>query len=138
MERRTSELGLGDRVEFLGFVSEERKVELLRRSWIHVLTSAKEGWGISNLEAAACATPTVASDVEGLRESVIQGETGLLVPHEDVDALVGALVSLLDEPETRARMGVAARRFAEAYSWDASARRVEQVLRRVVAGRRVG
>ena len=57
----SSRLGLGDTVEFLGYVPEDEKIKLLQRSWIHVLTSPKEGWGISILEAAACGTPTVAS-----------------------------------------------------------------------------
>jgi glycosyltransferase involved in cell wall biosynthesis len=60
-----------------------------------VLTSPKEGWGISNLEAAACGTATVASDSPGLRDSVRHGETGYLVPHGDVDALAARLADIL-------------------------------------------
>jgi len=126
-------LGIGDRVSFMGFVTDDQKLQQLQRAWIHVLTSSKEGWGISNLEAAACATPTVASDAPGLRESVLDGETGLLVPHGDVEALTGALAALLGDPRRREVMGRAARTFAEQYSWDASARAVEAHLRRVVA-----
>jgi len=125
-------LGLSDRVEFLGFVSEEDKLQLFRRSWVHVLTSPNEGWGIANIEAAACGTPTVASDAPGLRESVRDGETGLLVPHGDVPALASALRALLgDRPRVDA-LGREARRFAEGFSWDASALRMEELLRRVV------
>jgi glycosyltransferase involved in cell wall biosynthesis len=126
-------MGIEQRVRFTGFVSEERKLELLRRAWVHVLTSSKEGWGISNLEAAACGVPSVASDAPGLRESVQHGTTGLLVPHGDVDALVAALDTLLQSPELRERMGRAARAFAEGFSWDASADRAERFLNRVVA-----
>jgi glycosyltransferase involved in cell wall biosynthesis len=127
--------GISDRVDFLGFVSDERKLEILRDSWLHVLTSPKEGWGISNLEAAACGTPTVASDAPGLRESVIHGETGLLVPHGDVEALTEGIESLLDDAERREEMGRRARVFAEGFSWDASADAFERLLRRVVADR---
>ena len=133
LEALSAKLGLSGRVRFLGFVSEEKKVEILRRSWVHVLTSAKEGWGISNIEAAACGTPTVASDSPGLRESVVHGETGLLVPHGDVSALAAALHSLLTEPETRAAMGRSAEAFARRLTWDATADGVEKVLYRVVA-----
>ena len=87
LRRLSVSLGISDRVRFLGFVSEERKLELLRSCWVHVLTSPKEGWGIANLEAAACGTPTIASDAPGLRDSVLDGRTGLLVPHGDVDGL---------------------------------------------------
>jgi glycosyltransferase involved in cell wall biosynthesis len=113
-------------------LGEAEKRDVLRRAWVHVLTSPKEGWGISNLEAAACGTPSVASDSPGLRESVRDGETGILVPHGDVVALADALGSLLRDEELRSRMGRQARAFAESFSWDASADRVEALLRRVV------
>lgn len=132
------ELGLGDAVRFLGFVTEEQKVELFRRSWVHVLVSPKEGWGITNLEAAACGTPTVASDAPGLRDSVVHGSTGFLVPHGDVAALAEALGRLLSEPEARERLGAGARRFAEGFSWERSAASMEDFLSRVVRGSRVG
>jgi glycosyltransferase involved in cell wall biosynthesis len=132
-EEQAAALGVAERVDFLGFVPEDRKLELLRRSWVHVLTSVKEGWGISNLEAGACGTPTVASDVPGLRESVVDGETGVLVPHGDVAALSAALAALLTDVALRRRMGSAARRFAEQYSWEATADGVERALDRVVA-----
>ena len=54
-----------------GVCGKRRRSGLLQRSWIHVLTSPKEGWGISIMEAAACGTPTVASDSPGLRDAVI-------------------------------------------------------------------
>ena len=57
---------------------------MLRRAWALVFASPKEGWGITNLEAAACGTPVVASNSPGIRESVRDGETGYLVPHGDV------------------------------------------------------
>src|SRR5690606_22518693 len=71
-------LGLADVVDMPGYVDDEEKRRLFRRAWVHVLTSPKEGWGISNIEAAACGTPTVASDSPGLRDSVRHGETGFL------------------------------------------------------------
>ena len=134
LEEAARRIGVADRVEFLGFVSEEEKRRLFRRSWVHVLTSPKEGWGIANMEAAASGTPTVASDAPGLRESVVHGRTGLLVPHGDVPALAEALTSLLTDSGSREAMGRAARHFAEGYSWDACARAMERLLRWVVAG----
>ncbi|MGE0161403.1 MAG: glycosyltransferase family 4 protein [Gemmatimonadales bacterium] len=138
LERQSRELGLGSRVRFLGYVDEEAKRDLFRRGWVHVLTSTKEGWGIANVEAAACGTPSVASDVPGLRESVVPGQTGLLVPHADVAALAGALAGLLGDARTRERLGRQARVFAERFSWDAAAEGVESVLREVVEGGRRG
>jgi glycosyltransferase involved in cell wall biosynthesis len=136
LERQIRELGLDGRVRLLGFLSEEEKRDRLRGAWIHVLTSSKEGWGISVLEAAACGTPSVASDAPGLRESVLDGETGLLVPHGDVAALAGALGRLIHDEATRRRLTQAARAFAERFTWDSAADGVESVLREVVAGGR--
>jgi glycosyltransferase involved in cell wall biosynthesis len=128
------ELGISEQVDFLGYVSEERKLQLLRSSWVHVLTSSKEGWGISNLEAAACGTPTVASDAPGLRDSVRDGETGLLVRHGSVQELTEALRRILGDDDLRGRLSRGASAFASSFSWDAAASRVERILQRVVAG----
>ncbi|TVP59132.1 MAG: glycosyltransferase family 1 protein [Gemmatimonadales bacterium] len=132
LEARADRLGLKDRVRFLGFVSEEEKRELLRRAWVHVCTSPKEGWGIANLEAAACATPTVASDSPGLRDSVRDGSTGILTPHGDVNALADALERLLSDSGERARQSTEARRFAQGFSWDAMAEAVGRSLEGMV------
>jgi glycosyltransferase involved in cell wall biosynthesis len=126
-------LGLGETVRFLGYVSEEEKIRLLRTSWIHVLTSPKEGWGISALEAAACGTPTVASNSPGLRDAVQDGETGVLVPHGNVERLSVALGDLIESDARRKEMGEKARRFAEAYSWELSARQMLGILEDRVA-----
>ena len=121
------------RVRFLGFVTEEEKLELLSRSWVHVLTSPKEGWGIVNLEAAAAGTPTVASDSPGLRDSVRNRETGLLVPHGDVEELARAMETLLADPERRQRMAEAGREFARELSWDRTTDRLARALEEAVA-----
>ena len=132
LERLRDRLGLQDRVEMPGFVDEEEKRRLFRRAWAHVLTSPKEGWGITVMEAAACGTPTVASDAPGLRDSVVDGRTGVLVPHGDVDALAGALRRLMDRPELRDQLGGAAREWASTFSWERAADRTETHLHEVV------
>ena len=139
LEETARRLGIGDSVHFAGFVPDEQKRELLSRSWVHALTSPREGWGITSIEASACGTPTVASDSPGLKETVVHGETGLLVPHGDVEALAAALARIL-RPGTRDRMGRAARTMAERYSWDGVADAFEELLYSVVAtrGHRVG
>jgi glycosyltransferase involved in cell wall biosynthesis len=130
------DLGLGARVELHGSVSEEEKQRLLRRSWVHVLTSGKEGWGITVLEAGACGTPTVASDSPGLRDSVVHERTGLLVPHGDVEKLAVALQTLLRDTNLRRRYGQQARVFAAEHSWERSADRTEAHLAAVLQTRR--
>ena len=129
------ELGLGDRITFAGYVSEEEKVRLFRRAWVHVLTSPKEGWGITNLEAAACGTPTIASDSPGLRDSVVDGETGFLVPHGDVGALAERIRHLIDDETLREQLGEGARQFAERFTWERAAEETETFLEHVVRSR---
>ncbi len=132
LERTARGLGIQDHVRFAGFVPEDEKRELLSRSWVHALTSPKEGWGIASIEASACGTATVASNSPGLRETVRDGETGVLVPHGDVDALAAALARVL-EPSTRERMGIAAREMARQYTWEGVATAFEDLLGRLVA-----
>jgi glycosyltransferase involved in cell wall biosynthesis len=136
LERVARALGLGkDAVRFLGFVPEAEKRRLLRRAWAVVFPSPKEGWGISNVEAAACGTPTLASDSPGLRESVRHGVTGYLVPHGDWRTLADRMLALAADPELVARLGRAGRSFAEGLSWEAAARATATHLQQVIAER---
>jgi len=131
LERLATSLDLAGRVRFLGRISEEEKLALLRRAWALVFTSPKEGWGITNLEAAACGTPVVGSDSPGIRESVRNGETGFLVPHGEVEALAGAMGRLAGAPALVASLGAAGRRFAEQFTWERTALETEAHLARV-------
>ena len=135
LEELVASLDLRQRVRFLGFVTEAEKLALYRRSWAVALTSPKEGWGLTNLEAEACGTPVIASDSPGLRESLRHDETGYLVPHGDLRELATRMAELADAPGTVARMGVAARRFAETFTWERAALQTETHLREVVEAR---
>jgi len=116
-------------------VSEDEKLRLLRRAWAVVFPSPKEGWGITNVEAAACGTPALASDSPGLRESVQDGVTGYLVPHGDVPALADRMLALAADPSLVERLGRAARHFAEGLSWDSAARATLAHIEQTVAAR---
>ena len=133
LERLAGELGVADRVRFLGRVPDDEKLALLRRAWALVLASPKEGWGITNLEGAACGTPVVASDSPGIRESVRNGETGFLVPHGDVAGLAAAMTRVADSRELVERMGRDARRFAEGFTWERAADETERHLASVLS-----
>ncbi|PYP41180.1 MAG: hypothetical protein DMD48_01010 [Gemmatimonadetes bacterium] len=135
LERLARELGLAAAVRFLGFVPEEEKRRLLRRAWAVVFPSPKEGWGITNVEAAACGTPALASDSDGLRESVRDGVTGYLVPHGDSAALANRMLALANDPGLVERLGLAARSFAEGLSWDAAARATVTHIEQTIAAR---
>jgi glycosyltransferase involved in cell wall biosynthesis len=135
LEALARSLDLGSRVQFLGRISEADKLSLLRRAWALVFASPKEGWGITNLEAAACATPVVASNSPGIRESVRDGVTGFLVAHGDTRAMGAAMRRLAESRELVASLGVAARSFAETFTGERAADETEQHLMSVVNAR---
>ena len=134
LERLVASLELDRAVVFHGFVSEERKIDLMRSAWGNVFPSPKEGWGITVIEAAACGTPSLASDSPGLRDSVCHGETGFLVPHGDINGLASRMVELADSPLLVARLGDRGRRFAEELTWERTAAETEQHLRDIIEG----
>jgi len=133
LEGLAESLHIGERVKFLGFVPEEQKVHLLRRAWASVLASPKEGWGISNLEAAACGTPVIAANSPGIRESVVDGETGFLVPQDDPEAMAAAMRGLVQSPDLVNVLGAAGRKFAETFTWDRAANETLAHLEEVIA-----
>ncbi|MES2524746.1 MAG: glycosyltransferase family 4 protein [Gemmatimonadota bacterium] len=135
LQRLAGTLGIGDRVRFLGRISEVDKISLLRRAWATLFASPKEGWGITNLEAAACGTPVIASNSPGIRESVRHGETGFLVPHGDVAAMAASMRSLSGERALVETLGIAARHFAQGFTWTRAADETEAHLREVVGKR---
>lgn len=137
LKERMRRLGLSSVVQFCGFVSEDEKLRLLRRVWATVNPSPKEGWGIASIEAAACGTPVLASDSPGLRDSVLDGVSGLLVPHGDAAALARAMERLVWEPGLRERLARGALDFAQRFSWDRSADETEAHLLEVVGRRAV-
>ena len=93
-----------------------------------MFASPKEGWGITNLEAAACGTPVVASNSPGIRESVRDGETGFLVPHGDTAAMAVALWRIAGSPVLVRTLGANARTFAESFTWERAALETESHL----------
>ena len=133
LEGLVKSLDLEERVRFLGFIPEDEKVHLLRRAWASVLASPKEGWGISNLEAAACGTPVIAANSPGIRESVIDGATGFLVPQNDPEAMTAAMRGIVQSPDLVEVLGKAARKFAEGFGWDRAANETLSHLEEVVA-----
>lgn len=134
LEKLAGELGIADRVEFTGFVSDERKQELLEEIWVVVNPSMKEGWGIVNVEANACGTPAVAADSPGLRDSVRHGVTGELYPYGNIDALTEALLRILRDDELREKYRQASLAFARSLTWEESAQRTLEVLQKTIEG----
>jgi glycosyltransferase involved in cell wall biosynthesis len=130
-------LGAESIVRFAGLVSEEDKVNLYRRAWALVMTSPKEGWGLTCLEAQACGTPVIASDSPGLREAVRHDASGILVRHGDRRALAEAMDRFLADGALRARLGAGALRFAAGFTWDRCADETMEMIEETIATREV-
>ncbi len=105
LRAQAASLGLGDIVQFAGFRSDLD--DFMGCIDIFAHPALAEGLGVATLKAAAAAVPVVGFSAGGLPEAVIDGETGLLVPPEDADALARALATLIDDPERRKVLGAA-------------------------------
>lgn len=112
LEALAVELGIADRVFFLGWRGETAPI--FAALDVFLMPSLWEGFGLVLLEAMAQAVPVVGSAVSAIPEVVVDGETGILCPPRDVDALIAALTTLLNDPELRQQMGAAGRARLEA------------------------
>jgi len=144
-ERLAVELGLGDAVRFLGFVSDEDLPGLYNAADLYVGASRRfdrlaEGFGIALVEAAACGLAVVGGRSGGVPDAVREGETGILVDPDEPAAVAAGIVSLLGDEAARRRLGAAGRRAVETfYNWDRVARdfiRIDAEFRRRPPGAR--
>ncbi|MBN3454771.1 glycosyltransferase family 4 protein [Mycobacterium sp. DSM 3803] len=129
-------LGISDLVTFHGHVDDVTKHRVLQQSWVHVLPSRKEGWGLAVTEAAQHGVPTIGyRSSGGLTDSIVDGVTGLLV--DDCDGLVSGLRQLLGDPVLRVQLGSKAQARSDEFSWAQSAEAMRSVLESVRDGRYV-
>lgn len=112
------ELGMEDLVLFLGKRAQETLPYYYSAADMLIMPSYYESFGMVALEAMACGTPVVASDVGGLHYLVQDGKTGFVVPSGDPEALVDPLNKLMNDAELRAKMGQQAAKYARKYSWE--------------------
>jgi glycosyltransferase involved in cell wall biosynthesis len=128
LEQVARELGLAERTQFVGFVSDAERDRILGEARVCVCPSVKEGWGLTVIESNAVGVPVVATDAPGLRDAVRDGETGFLVPEGDVAAFADRIARLLGDDALAARMSDAAATWARGFTWDAAADGMERVL----------
>ena len=128
LERRAAELGVGDRVRFLGAQPRERVVELFHAADASILSSSWENFPHTVVEALAAGTPVLATATGGVAEVVHDGVNGLLVPPGDADALAAAVRRFFADAELRERLRAEAAPSVAAYSRDGVFERLEQVL----------
>lgn len=136
-----AELGVADRVILAGTLSDDEIAEAYATATVYLGLSRvdrgvhAEGFGISFVEAGASGVPSVAGDSGGVRSAVRDGQTGLVIPPEDVDRATAALRLLLSDEDLRRRMGAAARFAVEThYNWDRVARETLGFVHEVTSG----
>lgn len=134
--RLAAEAGVGGRVSVCPPVPQEELARWYRAADVVLVPSRSESFGLVALEAAACGTPVVASDVGGLRTTVRHGVTGLLVPNGDADAYAEAMLHILTADGLASRMGEASARFARRYDWRTAAAGLLDVYEQQVAATR--
>ena len=127
LERKARNLGVSDKVVFVGYVPEERKVDFYRLADAFVMPSRGEGFGIVLLEALACGLPVIGSAVDGSREALLDGVLGDLADPADRRQIVEKIVGTLKRSVARPRPDLAA------YSKEAFARRVASIVSDVAA-----
>jgi glycosyltransferase involved in cell wall biosynthesis len=129
-------LGISDAVTFHGHVDDVTKHHVMQQSWVHLLPSCKEGWGLAVIEAAQHGVPTIGYRYSGgLADSIIDGVTGVLV--DSRADLVNRLQQLLADPVLRDQLGAKAQARSTEFSWPQSADAMRTVLEAVLAGDRV-
>jgi len=121
LEALAVEIGVDDRVDFLGTVPHQDLPAYYSLADVCAVPSYSESFGMVAIEAEACGTPVVASRIGGLRQLVLDGITGITVPSHEPMAWAAALRRVIDDPGARDVLGTAARRLAQAYSWETSA-----------------
>lgn len=137
LARLARELGVEGRVHLRGQVSRDRMPALLRSADAVICAPWYEPFGIVPLESMACGTPVIAAAVGGLRDSLIDGITGLHVPPRNPQAIAEAAARLLGDPPFRRGLGVAGRGRIEAgYTWAGVARQTEAIYQRLLARER--
>jgi glycosyltransferase involved in cell wall biosynthesis len=134
LRQAATDIGVQDRVTFHGHVPDAERDRILSESWLMLAPSVKEGWGIAIMEAAAHGVPTVAyAAAGGVTESIVDGETGVLV--DDLNTMIEHCRDLLNDHEARLTMGKKARERAGHFDWASSAAAFERHLLGAVAQR---
>lgn len=117
LKKRVSGMGLTGRVDFKGRVSEEKKIDLLRRSHLLLHASIKEGWGIVVIEAASQATPAIVYNVSGLKDSVKNGRTGVILKKNSPEEMAKEAVSLWSSPKRYRQMQENTLSYSKKINW---------------------
>lgn len=132
LQKYTTKLGLDDHISFTGFLSEEQKVKLLQNAWLFVNPSLMEGWAITTIEANACGTPAVASNVSGLKDSIKNPHTGYLATYGNANEFAQYITKLIKSKDLREKMSKESIKWAKEFTWEKSAKEFYDLMQKEV------
>ena len=133
MRKELQEKFDGNDVTFYGRVNSEIKYELLSKAHITLVPATREGWGLVVTESNAVGTPVVAYNVPGLRDSVKDGETGVLVKENSPESLASSAINLLKDCSLLEQFSLSALSFSRQFSWDTTAEVFDKIIKETIA-----
>jgi len=125
-------LKLDNYVNILGHVTEKEKAELLQKAWIFVAPSIREGWGLSLMEANACGTPGIAFYVPGLKDSIRNNKTGILIKNRDETKLSDSIKKLIKDKNLRKTLSNNSINWSKKFDWDKTTEKFLDIIEKKV------
>jgi glycosyltransferase involved in cell wall biosynthesis len=121
-------------VRFFGSLSNKERRDVIKKSWVLVNPSVREGFGLNVIEANALGVPSVAYNVAGLRDAIVDGKTGLLSIPESTEALANSIIRILTDVNLRTRLSEEALVQARTFNWDKVADEFMRIIRTAWTG----
>lgn len=122
LKMKSKNSGINKKVKFWGYVSEEKKFELLSRAHVAINPSVREGWGLVVIEAASMGTPTIAFNVPGLRDSIINNKSGIICSGNSLESFAKKTLDMVNNTERYNQMRKNAILWSRKFSWEKSAK----------------
>lgn len=135
LKKLVNKFKLENSVTFTGATYHQQKIDYLNQMWLMVNPSPKEGWGLTVIEGNACGIPVIAADSPGLRDSVVDGETGLLYPYGDCDRLAELIIKLIKDENLRNLLSTQCISWAKKFNWENSTQDMLQLIEKVLSRR---
>jgi glycosyltransferase involved in cell wall biosynthesis len=134
-KKLSTKLNLQKSVTFTGATHFQAKINFLNKMWFMVNPSPKEGWGLTVIEANSCGLPVIAADSPGLRDSVVDGKTGLLYPYGDTKKLAQLIIDLIQKNKLRNSFTNPCINWARQFNWNKSANDMIKLITDVLTRR---
>jgi len=135
IKKLTKKLKLQNNATFTGATHHQSKIDYLNKMWFLVNPSPKEGWGLTVIESNSCGLPVIAANSPGLRDSVVDGKTGLLYPYGDTKKLAQLMINLIQNNKLRNSFTKPCVDWASQFNWEKSANDMINLITNVLTRR---